>query len=1177
MNENESSNSAIQPFTQDNFLSQIVQLSTENKDNPEAVYPLLQANLDKLYNLKTQQGASLTQILRRWAIVALPELEIDRAENFAEGILNFSSLIKQFPQGDRAKNLEIAITGYEIVNDVFNRQESPQRWAKIQNHLGNAYFHRIRGDKPKNLEKAINYYQKSLQFYTCEAFPEIWAEIQNNLGNTYRDRILGDSAENVKLAMNCYQAALEVRNRQAFPQQWAETQKNLGNSYRDRVQGDRTDNLEQAIHCYKSALEVYIREAFPQQWASIQNNLGSAYYSRIRHERSDNLERAIFSYQAALEVLTREIFPQEWGTIQNNLGNVYRDRMQGDEWENIELAIGLYKASLEVRTRESLPLGWATTQNNLGNAYRDRIKGERAENLKLAIECHQSALQIFSRESYPQDWATTQINLGNAYRDSGKIDLAIEYFWSAIEIHTPSANPIEALKAGINLGNTAFAVGDWSQAIEGYSVAVQGVEKSRAWAVTDKRRQEVLSSAIEVYGDIVQAYIYANQPDKAIEYVERSKARNLVDLIATRDLHPKGNIPKNIQNQLRQLRQDIDYEQRRIDIKESNQIADSSSASLSDTERLHELKEQLDQLITEQIQPIDPTFNRLQRVKKIKFSEIQALLPNNHTVIIEWYITNDKFFAFIVTPQISTPIVWQSSSEDLKALFEWADVYIEDYKKQKFLWRRDLAYRCQNLNQILHLDTILSYISPNINELILIPHRFMHLFPLHALETKRLVQGEGGDDYEFTACLLDLFPGGVRYAPSCQLLQLTQNQQHPDFKTLFAIQNPTNDLYYTDLEVQTIQLFFDSSKLLVKEKANTANLMQGGQPQNSLLRTANCVHFSCHAHFNFKQPLLSALLLADCYIPAVVRPEPNRNLLEQNGVDLKKCLTLADIFTLDLSQCCLVTLSACETGLTDYKSLSDEYMGLSSGFLVAGSPSIINTLWAVTDLHTALLMIRFYQNLHSRLTVAVALNQAQIWLRDITTKNLRAWASDLNLNESFNQAMDEILDWYDGEEYPFQNLLYWAAFCAVGQSPLCFDFEKSQYNTSHTVGQPVTKNSKSTILNQMTSDPLLQALPALLETKPELFSPNDLQDFLQTLAPLENNPPKNADEILREWCKARKPIRNALRNLASDRAEIKNVKPSESNDSKRTTNFFQELSQQVKDKLEQQSESQNKQ
>jgi hypothetical protein len=48
----------------------------------------------------------------------------------------------------------------------------------------------------------------------------------------------------------------------------------------------------------------------------------------------------------------------------------------------------------------------------------------------------------------------------------------------------------------------------------------------------------------------------------------------------------------------------------------------------------------------------------------------------------------------------------------------------------------------------------------------------------------------------------------------------------------------------------------------------------------------------------------------------------------------------------------------------------------------------------------------------------------------------------------------------------------------------------------------------------MTTDPLLQAFPLLLETKPELFSTADLQDLQQTLAPLENNPQKTPSRFL---------------------------------------------------------------
>ncbi|MEC4816500.1 MAG: CHAT domain-containing protein [Scytonema sp. PMC 1069.18] len=39
-------------------------------------------------------------------------------------------------------------------------------------------------------------------------------------------------------------------------------------------------------------------------------------------------------------------------------------------------------------------------------------------------------------------------------------------------------------------------------------------------------------------------------------------------------------------------------------------------------------------------------------------------------------------------------------------------------------------------------------------------------------------------------------------------------------------------------------------------------------------------------------------------------------------------------------------------------------------------------------LSTAFLMIKFYQNLQMGLSVAVALNQSQFWLRDITGAEL---------------------------------------------------------------------------------------------------------------------------------------------------------------------------------------------
>ncbi|NEQ89058.1 MAG: hypothetical protein F6K26_57045 [Moorea sp. SIO2I5] len=62
----------------------------------------------------------------------------------------------------------------------------------------------------------------------------------------------------------------------------------------------------------------------------------------------------------------------------------------------------------------------------------------------------------------------------------------------------------------------------------------------------------------------------------------------------------------------------------------------------------------------------------------------------------------------------------------------------------------------------------------------------------------------------------------------------------------------------------------------------------------------------------------------------------------------------------------------------------------------------------------------------------------------------------------------------------------------------------------------------------MIDDPQILVFPYFLETKPEVFSIEDLQDLDQTLARLQNNPPENIEEILINWFKARLKIRDKL-------------------------------------------------
>ncbi|BBD56138.1 tetratricopeptide repeat protein [Planktothrix agardhii] len=544
--------------------------------------------------------------------------------------------------------------------------------AAVIAEFGNLILQFPLGSRKNNLEISIATSQATLEIYTREAFPEQWAGTQNNLANAYKDRIKGEKAENIELAIRFYQAALEIINREAFPEDWAMIQNNLANAYSNRIKREKAQNIEQAIAAYQSALEIRTCEAFPKQWATTQNNLALAYYYRIKGEKAQNIERAIAFYQAALEIRTRIAFPEQWAETQNNLALAYSNRIKGekaDNAENIERAITAYHAALEIRTREAFPEQWAETKNNLANAYCDRIKGEKADNIEQAIAAFQDALEIYTCAAFPYNYLATSFNLGITYKESQQWQLAYETFDNAIET-------LEEIRAGIVKGG-------------------------------DADKQKLAEQWQKLYQGMVEVCIELKNYTAAIEYVERSKTRNLVELLATRDLYPKGDIPQTVLDELDRLRRNIETEQRRLEIEERtrNSFGDGTTGERSaniaalqtqppDRSRLNQLRQQLDDLITRDITPKDPDFRLTQKVEPMPFSDIQALTGDN-TAILEWYILSDRFVVFIVTPPPSPSSrkdggdvkLWQSTPEDYNALTAWAGDYLTAYRTDKKQWQ----------------------------------------------------------------------------------------------------------------------------------------------------------------------------------------------------------------------------------------------------------------------------------------------------------------------------------------------------------------------------------------------------------------------------------------------------------------------------------------------------------
>jgi CHAT domain-containing protein len=866
------------------------------------------------------------------------------------------------------------------------------------------------GDKADNLDKAIATYTEVLKVYTFDAFPKQWAEIQNNLALAYSDRIRGEKAENLERAIATYKEVLKVYTFDSFPEKWAYIQNLLGATYIERIKGNKVENLEQAIAACNEALKVYTIETFPQDWAMTQNRLALAYSYRILGDKDDNIEKAINTYAVAEQVITFDTDSESWAIIQNNLGIAYYERIRGDKAENLEKALEVYESSLKIRTFEQFPEYWADTQHNLGNTYRQRIKGDKAENIEKSIEAYTNALKVRTFENSPLLWAETRNSLGNAYcqrkvgNKAENLKKAITLFTDALKIWTNENNLFSCLMVASNLANLYYNEEQWQPATEAYHIAIEAVENARLEALNPRSREQTLSHAIEVFHRIVLAYLNLNQPEKALEYIERSKGRNLVELITQKNLQPQG-VSQEIIAQLNELKQRVVNEQIRLQHQSINQNlmrSDNLTPYVPDHSYLKEYQQDLDNFIAREIK--DPLFNLTQKVEPILFTEIQEL-TDAETCLLQWYITGEKILAFVVSAEGEVK-VWQSSEDDVKQLFDtinnYLQLYYSDNRKQE--WRNKLSNLLQTFADTLHINDILALIPDTCQRLIIIPYVYLHILPIHAfpINKNQILQ----DKYD------------VQYAPSCQILQkISQTFHHSDFNKLFAIQNPTKDLSYTDLEVNILSTFFTEPQVIAQDNATKNAVLPHLKSSDN-----HCYHFSCHGSFNPDNPLESALFLAN-----------------------KEPLTLGEIFELRLHKCRLIILSACETGMIDINSISDEYIGLPSGFLFAGSPSVVSSLWTVNDLSTSFLMIKLYEILfdeNQQVSVPVALKTAQNWLQNLTIEELDKFL------EQYQPQMDKHLALLQPEQrplykeslkqikqrkpHPFISPYYWAGFIATG-------------------------------------------------------------------------------------------------------------------------------------------------
>ncbi|BDA76347.1 TPR repeat-containing protein (plasmid) [Calothrix sp. PCC 7716] len=412
-----------------------------------------------------------------------------------------------------------------------------------------------------------------------------------------------------------------------------------------------------------------------------------------------------------------------------------------------------------------------------------------------------------------------------------------------------------------------------------------------------------------------------------------------------------------------------------------------------------------------------------------KYSEIQKLL-NSHTAMIYWYISPvavttfilkyqrpllvwhyqqspnifirncQRFLAFLSNVFRKERLLKQNSlsTEQLQKFETWLANWKQNGKKYLKGQEGDVNSTLAELANILDIKEISRYLS-EIDNLILIPHRDLHLLPLEVLFSNQFITSRLPSAQIGLAKVIHNSKLNAENTFSSFSTQLEKNI------SLLSVENPRDDLLFASVESSAICQFYSPFKHLRGQDAikdNVTAALQTYIPHGAF-------HFTGHAFHNIDEPLESALCLAN-----------------------EEYLTLRDIFHLNLSCYQLACLSACETGMTGKRDLIDEFVGLPSGFLNAGVTYIVSSLWRVNDLSTAFLMIKFYENLQFSASVPKALNEAQTWLRDRTQADLLAWSGNLSLEQEFKDKIKRKLDSYKSDKKPYALPYYWAAFFTIG-------------------------------------------------------------------------------------------------------------------------------------------------
>jgi CHAT domain-containing protein/tetratricopeptide (TPR) repeat protein len=910
--------------------------------------------------------------------------------------------------------------------------------------LADLFFKKARQFRDSgNLAAAIKNCREALSILRRKDNPRQWALIQASLGNYLNFFFEGERADNLEQARHAYEAALQ----ELTPDEESEIMKalyarlltSLGAVFMERQRDDRVGNIERALELYSEAETVISREKEPRRYALLLCNYAIAYRNRLLGKKSENLGHAILACETALQNLPTDDSQEAKVNIFSTLGSILHERAELSpiHAQDIERAIDYYQQALRLLREPTDPSLHRAVLSGLGNAYIGRAKLlNQPEDYARAIRVQRRALRLVSSADFKIEWAQMMHNLGVSYKcraeltsQSNDWQRAIHHFRKALKEFDPKSFPEDCRRTAGDLGKIYFAQRRWSRAVSVYRLALKSADILYEGSVLPTSKEVELESAAILHHRMAYALARIGRLREAAAVLENGRARSLSEALEKQQTDLSNVNQDPAQRRLRLFRIPNNLEEASLDreyhhnLQKLLQVESQERAALTGMlptdipvklkalrQEARRLRNRLDSIVR-QIRQI-PDYQDF--LKPADFADLQRVTQVGSALIYMFTTSAGSAAIFIYRPKdggrAHTEVLWANdlTTKDLDELLhsDVNDSTQSDYLPGqltggKVLWNC-LNYILPKIGRSLIVPVATRLAEIDVSHITLIPCGRLGLFPLHA--ACRRVDGQL--DYP-----LKRFP--IAYAPSARTLTACSKAIQPAKErqpTLVGVGNPKG-LHFVREELEEVSQFFIAGEryILIEEPDVLDSLRQ-------LLPSAVYLHLACHAQFDPEQPLKSRLELSP-----------------QSAWSLQEILDFDQLDSIRLA-----VLSACQTGLTDFRRVPDEMIGLPAGFLKAGASGVVSSLWPVDDLSTALLLARFYHyHLADSLDPATALCRAQHWLRKSTAKQLGLAKryEQLYLESGRHDTRSfRAMRYYNHhpESMPFEHPLYWGGFIYTG-------------------------------------------------------------------------------------------------------------------------------------------------